>query len=115
MSANYIFYGYSYTDDIIIILNFIFTDLHGYQTTPGLSGDKKDTVLKTGIHVAPTYLQAMLQLWHYIKQLNNHRVVRRDLEETLDVKTLFKMSILFKCRSLEQKINDTYHTKISQI
>ena len=33
----------SYTDDIIILLNFIFTSLHGYQITPGLSAYKKGT------------------------------------------------------------------------
>ena len=30
----------SYTDDTIILLNFIFTGLHGYQITPGLSTNK---------------------------------------------------------------------------
>ena len=33
----------SYKDDIIILLNFIFTSLYGYQITPGLSADNKDT------------------------------------------------------------------------
>ena len=28
----------SYTDDIIILLNFISTDLHGYEITPSLGG-----------------------------------------------------------------------------
>ena len=49
----------SYTDDIIILLNFIFTGLQGYKITPGLSTDKQRRrllLLKTGIHVAPTHL-----------------------------------------------------------
>ena len=48
----------SYTNDIIILLNFIFTDLHGYQITPGLSSNKQRRLLllKTGIHVEPTHL-----------------------------------------------------------
>ena len=51
------------TDDIIILLNFIFTCLHGYQITPGLSTNKERhclSLLKTGIHVAQTHLQVML-------------------------------------------------------
>ena len=31
----------SYTDGIIILLNFLFTHLHGYQITPGLSTNKQ--------------------------------------------------------------------------
>ena len=49
----------SYMDDIIILLNFIFTGLHGYQIMPGLSTDKQRhclLLLKMGIHVAPTHL-----------------------------------------------------------
>ena len=49
----------SYTDDVIILLNYIFTGLHGYQITPGLSTNKQRhrfLLLKTGIHVAPTNL-----------------------------------------------------------
>ena len=49
----------SYTDDIVILLNFIFTGLHGYQIMPGLSTNKQRhrlLLLKTGIHVAPTHL-----------------------------------------------------------
>ena len=48
----------SYKDEIILS-NFIFTGLHGYQITPGLSVDKQRhrlLLLKTGIHVTPTYL-----------------------------------------------------------
>ena len=50
---------YSYTDDAIILLNFIFTGLHGYQITPSLSTNKQRHRLllsKTGIPVAPTHL-----------------------------------------------------------
>ena len=49
----------SYTDDSVILLNFIFTGLYGYQITPGLSAYKQRHRLllsKTGMHVAPTYL-----------------------------------------------------------
>ena len=49
----------SYTDDIIILLNIIFTGLYGYEITPGLSTNKQRHRLllpKTGIHVAPTHL-----------------------------------------------------------
>ena len=52
-------------DDIIILLNFIFTGLHGYEITAGLSTDKQRQrllLLKTGIHVAPTNLKVMLSL-----------------------------------------------------
>ena len=41
----------SFTDDIIILLNFIFTYLQGYQITPGLSTNKQRhrlLLLKTG-------------------------------------------------------------------
>ena len=31
----------NYTDDIIILLNFIFTSIHGYQITQGLSTNKQ--------------------------------------------------------------------------
>ena len=31
----------NYTDDIIILLNFIFTSLHGYEITPDLSNNKQ--------------------------------------------------------------------------
>ena len=53
----------SYTDEIIILLNFIFTGLYSYQITPGLSTNKQRhslLLLKTGIHVAPTHLEVML-------------------------------------------------------
>ena len=53
----------SYTDDIIILLNYMFTRLHGYQIMPGLSTDKRRhrlLLLKTGIHLAPTHLLVML-------------------------------------------------------
>ena len=46
-------------DDIIILLNFIFTGLHGYEITPGLSTNKQRHRLllsKMGIHVAPIHL-----------------------------------------------------------
>ena len=49
----------SFMDDIIILLNFIFTGLQGYEVTPGLSTNKQRhhlLLLKTGIHVARTYL-----------------------------------------------------------
>ena len=49
----------SYTDDIIILLKFIFTGLQGYQIRPGLSTNKQRhslLLLKTGIHAAPTHL-----------------------------------------------------------
>ena len=49
----------SYTDDAIILLNFIFTGLHGYQITLSLSTNKQRhrlLLLKTGIPVAPTHL-----------------------------------------------------------
>ena len=49
---------YSYTDDIIL-LNFIFTGLYGYEITPGFKTNKQRhhlLLLKTGIHVAPTHL-----------------------------------------------------------
>ena len=50
----------SYKDDINILLNFIFTGLHGYQLTPDLGTDKQRNrlllLLKTEIHVAPTHL-----------------------------------------------------------
>ena len=52
-------FGTVATDDIITILNFIFTGLHDYQITPDLSTNKKThriLFLKTGIHVAPTHL-----------------------------------------------------------
>ena len=50
---------YQLLDDIIILLNIIFTSLHGYETTPGLSSNKQRhrlLLLKTGIHVTPTHL-----------------------------------------------------------
>ena len=50
---------YSYKHDIIILLTFIFTCLHGYQNTPSLSTNKQRhclLLLKTGIHAAPTHL-----------------------------------------------------------
>ena len=59
---------YSYTDDIIILLKFTFTDLHGYQITPGWSTDKQRhrlLLLKTGINVAPTHVSVMLSLAVY--------------------------------------------------
>ena len=34
-------FRHSYTDDAIILLNFIFTGLHGYQITPSLSTNKQ--------------------------------------------------------------------------
>ena len=49
----------SYTDDIIILLNVIFTGLQGYEITPGFNTNKQRhrlLLLKTGIHVAPTHL-----------------------------------------------------------
>ena len=48
-----------YADDAIILLNFIFSGLHGYQITPSLSTNKQRhrlLLLKTGIPVAPTHL-----------------------------------------------------------
>ena len=54
---------FSYTGDIINLLNFIFSGLHGYQITPGLSTNKQRhclLLLKTKIHVAPTHLLVML-------------------------------------------------------
>ena len=48
------------TDDVIILMNFIFTGLHGYQIAPGLGSSKQRhrlLLLKTGIHVAPARLQ----------------------------------------------------------
>ena len=48
----------SYTDDAIILLNFIFTSPQGYQITPGLSTNKQRDrllLLKTGIPVARTH------------------------------------------------------------
>ena len=69
-------------DDIIILLNFIFTSLHGYEITPGLSTNKQR------------------HRRQYIKRLENkiHTTVRRNLEEILEVKTFPKMSIGCKCR-----------------
>ena len=59
----------SYTDDIIILLNIIFTGLHGYQNTPGLSTNKQRhrlLLLRTEIHVAPTHLYlSNAQFWQY--------------------------------------------------
>ena len=49
----------SLMDGSINLLNFIFTDLHGYQITPGLGVDKQRhclLLLKAGIRVAPTHL-----------------------------------------------------------
>ena len=60
-------------DDVIILLNLIFTDLQGYQIRLGESADKQRHrlfLLKTGIHVAHTNLSlSNTQFWHYIKQL----------------------------------------------
>ena len=55
---------------IIILLNFIFTDLYGYEITPGLSTDKQRhrlLLLKTGIHVAPSHLQVMLSFGNILR------------------------------------------------
>ena len=46
-------------DDINILSNFIFTGLHGYEITPGLSTNKQRhhlLLLRTGIHAPPTHL-----------------------------------------------------------
>ena len=48
-----------YTEDTIILLNFISTGLHGYQITPSVSTNKERhrlLFLKTGIPVASTHL-----------------------------------------------------------
>ena len=61
---------YSYTDEIIILLNFIFTGLHGYEITPALSANKQRhrlLLLKTGLHVAPTPLQVMLSFGNILR------------------------------------------------
>ena len=45
--------------DIIILLTFIFSSLHGYQVMLCLSTNKQRhhlLLLKTGIHFAPTHL-----------------------------------------------------------
>ena len=44
-------------NDIIILLNFIFTSLHCYQIMPGLSTNKQRhrfLLLKAGKHVSPS-------------------------------------------------------------
>ena len=51
--------SHSLINDIISPLTFIFTDLDGYQITPGSDADKQRhcrLFLMTGIHVAPTHL-----------------------------------------------------------
>ena len=53
----------SYADDIIILLNSIFTDPHGYQIMPGLRTNKQRKrllLLKTGTHAASTHLYVTL-------------------------------------------------------
>ena len=59
---------HSYTDDIIILLIFIFS-LHCYQIKPGLSNKQKHRLflLKTGIHVAPTHLYVMLSFGNILR------------------------------------------------
>ena len=60
----------SYTDDIIILLNFIFIGFCGYEITPGLSTDKQRhrlLLLKTGIPVALTHLQVMLNFGNILR------------------------------------------------
>ena len=52
-------FDHSLMNDIISLLNFIFTDLHSYQITPGLGADKQIHLIllsKTGIHISPTHL-----------------------------------------------------------
>ena len=85
---------FSYTNDIIILLNFLFTGLHSYQITPGLS------LLLLTIHVPPTHFYVMLSFWQYIEGLKNNirTAVRRNLEEVLEVKTFLKMSIGIKSK-----------------
>ena len=50
---------YACNRGIINLLNFIFTSLHGYQITPGLSTGKQRQrllLLKAGIYVASIHL-----------------------------------------------------------
>ena len=54
-----IFVHVIYTDYFIILLNFIFTGLHGYQITRDLGTNKQRhrlLLLKMGMHVAPIHL-----------------------------------------------------------
>ena len=74
-------------DEIIILLNFIFTGFHDYQITPGLSTNKQRhrlLLLKMRIHIKGS-------------KNNIHTAVRRNLEEIFEVKTFLKISIGFKC------------------
>ena len=60
----------SYTDDIIILLIFIFTGLCGYQITSSLSTNKQRhriLLLKMGIHVAPIHLYVMLSFGNILR------------------------------------------------
>ena len=75
---------YSCTDDIIILLNFIFTGLHSYEITLGLSTNRQRhrlLLLKTGIHVVPTYLQVILSFGNLLRDSKIKSV--QLLEETL--------------------------------
>ena len=73
-------------------------------TTPSLTLVliNKDTsfVIKDGDTCCTNPSLSNAQFWQYIKRLKNktHTVVRRHLEETLDIKTFFNMSIGFKYR-----------------
>ena len=48
-------YLFNCTDDIIILLNFIFTGLRGYQITPGLSTNKQSTIFCCHFFFRDTY------------------------------------------------------------
>ena len=70
----------------IILLNFIFTGLHGHQITPSLSTNKQRhrlLLLKTGIPVAPTHLWVILRFGniHRDKKIKSIRMLEGTLRK----------------------------------
>ena len=81
------------TDDIIILLNFIFTGLHRYQITKA-----PPFLVKDGDTCCTNPFLSNAKFCQYVKGVKNkiHAGFRRNLEEILEVKTFLKMSIGFK-------------------
>ena len=89
----------SYTDDIIILLNFIFTDLHDYRFKHQQT-KKLPFVVKDGDTCCTNLSLSNFQFWQNIEGLENkiYAAVKKNLEEILEVKTFLKKFIRLKCQ-----------------
>ena len=74
ISTEMSYYRYSYTIDIIL-LNFIFTGLHGYKITLSLSTNKQKhrlSLLKTGDTCCTNPSLNNDQFWQFIKEFKKN-------------------------------------------